>query len=292
MQKAHERGDDLHSARKSPLEFHDWIPPYIRDVAQVIYIDANTPQDIELLRRLVLDPRLERVWNELLKKKRKDYKRVDQYVHPVTEGAWSFRARLLQSRAVELRKMGENTRADCIELRALLQEFDVPNLFNRLSVRELSLQERGLSFLFYTAFSLARPAPLSLSVAQTRNATLPFSVMADRLRADAAEQQRLRGFSDQRLLEAAVAYDELAEDAGGPLGTTVVVNRKSRGDVQRRGFVKALASTTQAVFGHSLYGTVATLTNVALKRNDITAEKVRKMVFSRPMPLTNLCPPS
>ena len=134
-----------------------------------------------------------------------------------------------------------------------------------MSIGKLSLHDRGVAFLFYSAFSVSRPMPLSFSVAQKRKAALPFAVMADRLRADAAEQHQLRGYSDQRLLDAAIAYDELAEEAFGPLGTTITVNRKSRRNSQRRGLVKALASsTTQAIFGHSLYGIVAVLTNVAL----------------------------
>jgi hypothetical protein len=159
-----------------------------------------------------------------------------------------------------------------------------------MSIDKLSLHDRGAAFLFYSAFSVSRPMPLSLSIAQKRKAGLPFSAMADRLRTDAAEQHQLRGYSDQRLLDAAIAYDELAEEALGPLGSTITVNRKSRGNSQRRGLVKALASTTQAIFGHSLYGIVAVMTNVALNRKDLTAEKVRKMLRSRSLPLTNSRP--
>jgi hypothetical protein len=86
------------------------------------------------------------------------------------------------------------------------------------------------------------------------------------------------GHLDHRLLDAARAYEDLAHDAVGSLGTTVPVNRKPRSEPRLKGFVMALASTTKVLFGSPLRGTVATLTSVALKRSDITGDKVRKML--------------
>jgi hypothetical protein len=102
--------------------------------------------------------------------------------------------------------------------------------------------------------------------------------MAKQIRADAAEQRRMRGFPDHRLLEAGFAYDELADDAAGSLGATLLVSRKPQWDARLKGFVIALASTTKLLFGAPLCGTVSTLTNVALNRSDLTGGKVRKML--------------
>ena len=110
------------TTKKLPLRFREWVPPYIRDVARVIYKDVNTSKDQDLLRRLISDPRMERVWNELLKKKRQNYKRTEQYVHSVRQDRdWSLRVRLLQDRATELRNKGDNHQANRIELRALVR---------------------------------------------------------------------------------------------------------------------------------------------------------------------------
>ena len=102
--------------------------------------------------------------------------------------------------------------------------------------------------------------------------------MAKTIREDAAEKQRMRDYFDHRLLDAAFDYEELADDAVGPLGTTVLVSRKPRSEPRLKGFVMALASTTKVIFRAPLYGTVATLTNVTLERSDITDDKVRKML--------------
>ncbi len=102
--------------------------------------------------------------------------------------------------------------------------------------------------------------------------------MAKTIRADAAQNQRMRGYFDHRLLDAALAYEELADDAVGSLGTIVLVSRKPRSEPRLKGFVMALASTTKVLFGVPLCGTVATLTNVALNRSDVTGDKVRKML--------------
>jgi hypothetical protein len=114
-------------------------------------------------------------------------------------------------------------------------------------------------------------------MAEKRKAVRRFRTMAKTLRTDAAEQQRLRGFVSDRLLEAGFAYDELADDPVDSLGATLLVSRKPRKDARLKGFVKALASTTKEIFGAPLFGTVATFANVALDRDDVTGERVRKM---------------
>jgi len=210
-------------------------------------------------------------------------RKTEQYVHPTAtsdggERFVSFRARSLQSRAEELRKRGEGREADRVQVRATLVEMEVPNIFSRLQRAKFEPQEQGLIFLFYTAFKFAQETPQSVSVAEERKAAGRFRAMAKTIRADAAEEQRVRGYFDHRLLDAAFAYEELADDAVGPLGTAVLVSRKPRSEPRLKGFVMALASTTQVLFGAPLCGTVATLTNVALERSDITDDKVRKIL--------------
>jgi len=306
------------SRRHPQRSFPEWTPPCIRDLAQILYNDAKRHKvrakdensfyrvtldprmkrvwdelkkkrlkdrkaDEEILHRLTLDPRMKRVWDELLKKKRLKDRKTEQYLHPTatSDGGkrfWSFRARSLQSRAEELRKRGEGREADRVQVRATLVEMEVPNIFSRLQRAKFEPQEQGLIFLFYTAFKFAQETPQSVSVAEERKAAGRFRAMAKTIRADAAEEQRVRGYFDHRLLDAAFAYEELADDAVGPLGTAVLVSRKPRSEPRLKGFVMALASTTQVLFGAPLCGTVATLTNVALERSDITDDKVRKIL--------------
>ena len=284
------------SRRHSQRSFPEWTPPCIRDLAQLLYNKRHKARakdkkkarakDKKIFYRLTLDPRnprMKRVWDELLKKKRLKDRKTEQYLHPTatSDGGkrfWSFRARSLQSRAEELRKRGEGPEADRVQVRAILVEMEVPNIFSRLQRAKFEPQEQGLIFLFYTAFKFAQETPQSVSVAEERKAAGRFRAMAKTIRADAAEEQRVRGYFDHRLLDAAFAYEELADDAVGPLGTAVLVSRKPRSEPRLKGFVMALASTTQVLFGAPLCGTVATLTNVALERSDITDDKVRKIL--------------
>src|SRR5262249_50330461 len=224
-----------------------------------------------------------RVWDELLKKKRLKDRKTEQYVHPTAtyDGGkrfWSFPARSLQSHAEELRKRGEGPEADRVQARAILVEIEVPNIFSRLQPAKFEPQEQGLIFLFYTAFKFAQETPQSVSVAEERKAARRFRAMAKTIRADAAEEQRVRGYFDHRLLDAAFAYEELADDAVGPLGTAVLVRRKPRSEPRLKGFFVALGPPPQFFLGPRLCGTVATLTNVPLERSDLRDEKVQKFL--------------
>jgi hypothetical protein len=266
--------------------FPEWIPRCIQDLVQILYNDANRhnrAKDVEVLDRLTLDPRMKRVWDELLKKKRLNYGKTEQYLHPTAtyhgrKRFWSFAARSLQSRAEEHRKRGEDLEADRVQTRAMLVEMEVPNIFNRLHPAKFAPQEEGLICLFCIAFKFAQETPQSVPVAEARKAARRFGAMAKTIRADAAQNRRTRGYFDHRLQDAAFAYEELADDAVGSLGTVVLVSRKARSEPRLKGLVMALASTTKVLFGVPLYRTVATLTNVSLNRSEVTGDKVRKML--------------
>ena len=105
--------------------------------------------------------------------------------------------------------------------------------------------------------------------------------MADQIRADASEQDRLNRH-EARLWEAVFAYEELADAAAPPPGSPLLVERQHRNDQWMQGLVFALADTTSHVFGVPLCGTVATVANVVLGRDDLTAEIVRKMLPRTP----------
>src|SRR6516164_1476702 len=144
------------SRRHPQRSFPEWTPPCIRDLAQILYNDAKRhkvrAKDEDILHRLTLDPRMKRVWDELLKKKRLKGRKTEQYVHPTAtsdggERFVSFRARSLQSRAEELRKRGEGREADRVQVRAILVEMEVPNIFFRLQPAKFEPQEQRLIFL-------------------------------------------------------------------------------------------------------------------------------------------------
>src|SRR5215831_2167712 len=73
------------SRRHPQRSFPEWTPPCIRDLAQILYNDAKRhkvrAKDEKSFYRVTLDPRMKRVWDELLKKKRlKTEKRNSTYI--------------------------------------------------------------------------------------------------------------------------------------------------------------------------------------------------------------------
>src|SRR5262245_816557 len=138
------------SRRHSQCPFPEWIPRCIQDLAQILYNDAKrhkAREEVVVLDRLTLDPRMKRVWDEVLKKKRSNYEKTDQYLHPTAgyevKRVWSFAARSLQSRAEAFRKRGKGLEANQVLTRALLLELEVPNIFNRLRPAKFAPQEEG-----------------------------------------------------------------------------------------------------------------------------------------------------
>jgi hypothetical protein len=88
----------------------------------------------------------------------------------------------------------------------------------------------------------------------------------------------LRGYPDERLSKAASAYLELADELAPAPGSPLLVMRRHGRNDFIKGFVVEFASITKEIFGASLFRTVATFANVALGRDDVTGDKVRKML--------------
>jgi len=70
------------------LGLPDWIPWSVGELAQIKSDDLRRqraePEIWELLRRLVSDSRMKNVWNELQRRKRQDYQRTQDFVHPAS----------------------------------------------------------------------------------------------------------------------------------------------------------------------------------------------------------------
>jgi hypothetical protein len=144
-----------------------------------------------------------------------------------------------------------------------------------------SLRGRNVFFLgFHQTFAFARQKPRAVSQSDAQTTRNHYVAMAKRILADNIELQRLRGYPDERLERAASAYLERADGLAPGSGSPLLVNRKHGRNESIKGFVLELAATTKAIFGASLFGTVATLTNVAFDRTDITAGQIRRMIPS------------
>jgi hypothetical protein len=154
--------------------------------------------------------------------------------------------------------------------------------------QELPIQARALMAFFDQAFEFARndSRPVPRATAQKKRAY--YLEMARRIRADAEQHDPiervgwvgLAGLGSVHvrlpLIDAALAYEELADKAAPPAGDPLLVQRKRRGDDRQLGFVLKLVDATTAIFGTALRGVVAIVANVVIERKDWTAERVRK----------------
>lgn len=65
-----------------------WLPPLVKEQACLAYGKAATPADADIVRRITTHEDMERVWKELLKRRRDgSYQKTDDYVHPVLNTA-------------------------------------------------------------------------------------------------------------------------------------------------------------------------------------------------------------
>jgi hypothetical protein len=280
------------------LKVPDWVPARVARLAHLMHEDATKrradAESIELVRRLTCDPRMKRVWNELLRRKRANYRTTEAFLHPVRSGPqtfWTREARARRRRAEELRTLangGARAEVKKLETWALLSElgrttFSGSHIFSGYDGPEIDRQQlQALAFLFHEAFTLAlqKPQPMSRTDAQTARSL--YLSMAERIAGDNTERESLHGFPDERLSEAACAYLELADEMAPAPGSPLLVDRKHERNEFIKGFVLEFASTTTEIFGEALFRTVATFANVALNRDDLTGQQVRKLVASTP----------
>jgi hypothetical protein len=196
---------------------------------------------------------------------------------PGTHTSWTPGAKSLQRRAAELRNLGGPDLREAHRLEAsarLTQLVETKLQFQWRS--EPSPQDLALLCFFDQTLKLAFSPPKAVTIAQANKARKPYIAMANRLRADAVKHSE--GYPDQRLLNAAYRYEELANNIAPTNNSPLLVQRKHRGDPALRGFVIALADMTNEIFNARLYGTVSTIANVVFDRSDISAENVRKML--------------
>jgi hypothetical protein len=285
--------------RHQAIRIPDWVPRPVAHLAHIMYEQETrhgvATGGIELLRRLACDPRMKGVWAELQKRKRAKYRSTADFFHSATSGPrafWTPEARSRLRRANAIRSLGDgepSAEAKHLETSALLAEFaGTACLFPRYEGQpEIPRQQLALAFLFHQAFAFAQQKPRPVSQTEAQAARSYYLKMAKCILANNTEQQRLRGFPDERLSRAVSAYMELADGVAPAPGSPLLVKRKRGHNEFIKGFVLELAYISKEIFGASLLGTVATLTNVALDRADLTAGQVRKMVASHIPPLTD-----
>jgi hypothetical protein len=274
------RGLHVDSDKKLP----HWLPPSVLHTANRIYAQVSTEDEpgkaMELLDRLTFDPRMENVWNELRKKKRKSYKSSDEYVHPAGY-SFSGQVRTRQRQALDLSERGGET--DRKEAKRLEQEAalidHLPDGFTFTSQEQE--QDAALGYLFYHAYwYVLRPSPL-ISASEANEALGQIWSLATSLRLD-AEKLRSFGMEDEALeLKRIARRCEEQSFWDDPQDDCPWLVARHRGDDHLRAYVLGLSDITRLLFRTPLYGVLAAITNVALNRDDITDKHIREMLRHR-----------
>jgi hypothetical protein len=281
-----------HHRESTELKLPIWLPqPVAAHARQVFTNNCRTESDRLLLRRLTSDLRMKGVWTELLKRKRFNYKSSKAFIYPATSRMdWSPTVRTQRRRAQTLRRMPSTVNeaeAKELELYAIMNQIVDDYTWDP----ELPIQDRALVAFFDQAFEFARSDSRPVPRAIAKKKREYYLKMARRIRADAEEHNSIQrigvvglvGVGGVRerlpLLEAALAYEELANKAAPPSGHPLLVGRKRWGDERQTGFVLELVDATAAIFGKALRGIVAIVANVAFDCGDWTAERVRKTVI-------------
>ena len=279
------------------LELPVWLPLPVASHAR--QISCRTKSDELVLRRLTSGPRMERVWTELLKRKRSNYESSDTFKYPATARRdWDPGSREGLRRVQTIRRMsGPEAKHAANKLEAgvnlgwaadtVIWEKHIlrPGLRDGKS-SELLIQERALVSFFSQAFEFARTDSRPVPRAVARQKRAHYLDMAERIRTDVAD---LDSFSTEALVDAAFAYEALADTAAPPPGHPLQVQRRRRGDERQTAFVLQLVDGSNAIFGQPLYGIVAIMANVAFDCENWTDARVRKVTKSiRPL-ISSFC---
>jgi hypothetical protein len=203
---------------------------------------------VSAVKRLTSDPRLERVWKYLQRKKRKDHQRTDSYEYPVRDlgsdgpfpPSFPTRAIWMQHLAMEI----FYCEVLCLMTGGRINRFGGP---------------------------WPTPTPIDEFVSQLRT---PYRNRVEELRAEAKSISKIdREIEDcpreldrieRSLLRTADAYEQLAH--------------ASRTDSERRipaMVTKQIARHLEALFGRRMYGQAAAVSSVILDR-DVTAAEARE----------------
>ena len=148
--------------RYSVPNFPDWVPEAVRLMAAKLWCEHSKQKDPanarQFLERLIINPMMKRVWDELYKKRRIEHKATDEYLYPacVTNASAAVRKR---RRALELRANGGSVNereADDLEAEVAFYERE-----NGQPADPIWEQDRAAQLLFRDAYQSAlNPQPI------------------------------------------------------------------------------------------------------------------------------------
>jgi len=237
-------------SRTHVLETPDWVPAKVAAVARIIVSDDPPSEVIEVTQRLLSNAQMKRVWTELNRNRRENYRPTGETFHqsqlPREVESWGAMAETWSALAVENQSLGEDSLArqfNILSRHAELIDYHHPSPPVPDSMRH------GLAMALF--FSLA----VALYSARDRSITQKD---ADRWE---------KAFRERGLNERAEAVRSFVAK---PEVSRLVVERQ-RFDPRLRAFIVTLGLQVERIFGSPLARTIATTANVAFNNTASTA---------------------
>lgn len=245
------------------LEIPDWVPPSVVAIAREMHGSLNTGVPrleayADAIERLACDSRMRRIWKELGARNRTTEPQ-DGFMHPV---------------------LPESVRRHNLIKTAKRITTTLPAADR--------LQHQAMVFLFAEAAQLCSwdrtgNGPRTQTRKEIDREDGKLRAMASRLRDDACRLRKLG------LPHFVSAIEKAADDCIAQVdmrvhfdGDDFLVARSSKriGGPWVQGFVISMANLYEYLFGQRMLGLVATMTNVAMQRSDLTEDRIRG-VFRR-----------
>jgi hypothetical protein len=290
----------------SPPDFPDWLPKAVQQQATELWEklpkERNPIKAKQVLEQLIINPLMERVWDELYREYRergKGYFNAARIAKSSDAASLPGLVEKFRKDARELRKKGgEKNKADAESIERDAKSFERAAQFIELSPDEpgdprWSEQDRAAQSFLSRAYRGALYTDLQL-LSDLRAKTNKLQEIAKKLRGLAKDLQSLglvvTEVYAQKLFD--VALDCISDAQAmepDPAAKAWLVTRM-RGDTQRRTYVAKLAYATRLLFDKTLFNTMANVTNVVFsgknhdvgQKGEISEETVRDMLRRRP----------
>lgn len=240
------------------LEIPDWVPTEVAGVARMMTTLALPPVEVvQVTRRLLRDERMQKVWTELGRCRREEYRPTNKKFHetnlPPEIESWGAMSQTWKSRAAENQAIGDQPFAAFFSTLARAAEVaanDSP------SVPIPDHLRHGIALALYFAIAAALFVSGEKSVSRKDVESWEMGL-------------RLRGFAER----ANAIHDIVAK----PQVSRLIVDRQ-RQDPRLKAFVVNLAYWCESMFGDPMARTIATTANVVFEKtgpDELTRNTVR-----------------
>jgi hypothetical protein len=269
----------------SDLEIPDWLPQGARFAASRIYqreLSDGTSEDISLLKRLMSDERMKKVWRELNKGTKSKSNSVNKFVSPHDYYLLCL-AQSKRKKSSELRNNG----GDFNEATAKLLESEAGCLDKGLNRAIGSWPEQACAVycFFWGAFHIARDLQpqqsregMTLILDEWSDAERQLERLSKKLRffgmdQDAEELLRITSTVSERASFIEIDYEDS--------GMRIIDRLRSNPLMQK--YLVQLSKINRVIFESPLFGTLAATANVALDPiKAVDHKQVREVLRSFP----------